>query len=307
MNFEQLLYAEVLSHHNSMQEAAEVLHIGKSGLSLAMTQLEDELGIKIFDRTSKGTKLTIEGNKLMSSISTILKSKNALEKTAAFISDPQSYQKIKINYMNTMLTPFIDSFIKEYDTKYSNIFYDISCHELESIVSNIRNQEIDAGFIAIKDANNDTLKNLVFSPICHTKLVLTCAASNPICKQKEKITTEQLKTQRFSLFNDELHKVIFDRLQLLCGPLKLVLRVDDSWAMAQAMNKLNTVSFGRIAQGKLSRDRDVMGMKIIDIGHLIDDDFVLGWLTNPNSKLSDKTEQLLSEITLKIKSDTLIM
>ena len=47
MTFEQLLYAEVLSRYSSMQKAADVLHITKSGLSLAIGQLEQELGVKL--------------------------------------------------------------------------------------------------------------------------------------------------------------------------------------------------------------------------------------------------------------------
>lgn len=301
MTFEQLLYAEALSRHNSMQEAADTLHIGKSGLSIAMTQLEEELGVKIFNRTSKGTSVTTEGKKLLASISAILKSKNALEKTATFISNPLSCQEIKIYYMNTMLTPFVDNFIKKYDEEYSNVFLDISCHELESIVREVRNQGIDAGFVAINDDNNEMLKNLVFKPICHTKLVLICSENHPLSQNKEKISIELLKKQRFSLFNDSLHEAIFERLQLLCGPLKLILRVDDSWAMAQSISELDTVSFGRIVQGTFTRDKEVLKTKSIEIGHLIDDDFVLGWLTNPNSKLSDKTKQFMDEITTKMK------
>jgi len=55
MTFEQLLYVEVLSHYQSLQKAADVLHISKPGLSLAITELEEELGIRIFDRNSKGS------------------------------------------------------------------------------------------------------------------------------------------------------------------------------------------------------------------------------------------------------------
>lgn len=38
-------YAEVLSHHASMQVVADILHISKSGLSLAVMELEQELGV----------------------------------------------------------------------------------------------------------------------------------------------------------------------------------------------------------------------------------------------------------------------
>ncbi|WP_244973148.1 LysR family transcriptional regulator [Leuconostoc suionicum] len=73
MNFDQLLYAEVLAQHNSMQKAADVLHISKSGLSITIHQLENELEVILFDKSSSGTKLTSEGRQLVSSISDILR------------------------------------------------------------------------------------------------------------------------------------------------------------------------------------------------------------------------------------------
>ena len=88
MTFEQLLYAEVLSHHSSMQTAADILHITKSGLSLAIHQLEDELGVKIFERTSKGTVVTAAGMQMLSAVSSVLHAKNALVSAADTLSDP---------------------------------------------------------------------------------------------------------------------------------------------------------------------------------------------------------------------------
>lgn len=69
MTFEQLLYAEILAQHHSMKKAADALHISKSGLSLAITQLENELGVKLFERSAKGTYLTKKGRQLLASIS----------------------------------------------------------------------------------------------------------------------------------------------------------------------------------------------------------------------------------------------
>ena len=63
MTFEQLLYAEVLSHYTSLQKAADALHISKSGLSMAIGQLEAELGVKLFERSKRGCTVTEEGEK----------------------------------------------------------------------------------------------------------------------------------------------------------------------------------------------------------------------------------------------------
>lgn len=303
MNFEQLLYAEVLAQHNSMQKAADVLHISKSGLSIAINQLESELGVNLFDKSTTGTRVTTEGRQLLSSISDILRFKNNLENTAAVVANPQKHQKISIHYMNTMLKPFINTFIENYSNKFENIQVDISCHEFESIVRRVNNQEIDAGFIAINNFHDESIRNLEFTPVCDSKLVLLCSPDNALSTLERPISLEDLKEQRFSMFNDKFHDDIFERLQFQCGPLTLVLRVDDAWAMNTAITKLNTICFSRTLQGNLSSSTDFSNLKTIDIGHIIDDNFKLGWLTNPNYMLSAKTQELLNEITLKIKKD----
>lgn len=303
MNFEQLLYAEVLAQHNSMQVAADVLHISKSGLSIAISQLESELGLNIFHKSSTGTTLTDEGRQLLSSISDILRFKNNLETTASIIANPERHQKISVHYMNTMLRPFINTFIDNCLSNFENVQFDISCHEFESIVRRVRNEEIDAGFIAINNAHDEAIRSLEFIPVCDSKLVLLCSPANELNKLNRPITLEDLKNQKFSIFNDKFHDEIFEKLQFQCGPLSLVLRTDDAWAMEESIIKLNTVCFGRTLQSNLSGNGDFSSMAKIDIGHIIDDNFKLGWLTNPNYMLSREAQKLIEEITLEIKKD----
>ena len=121
MNFEQLLYAEVLSHHSSMQTAADILHITKSGLSLSIHQLEEELGVKIFEKTSKGTAVTPAGMQLLSAVSAVLHSKNALVSTAAALSNPAAHETVSIRYMNTMLTSFIECFLGPFQEEFPSV------------------------------------------------------------------------------------------------------------------------------------------------------------------------------------------
>jgi LysR family glycine cleavage system transcriptional activator len=54
--------------HGSFAAAAEELHVTASAVSLQVRQLEDELEMKLFDRTPKGLSLTAEGNRLLPGI-----------------------------------------------------------------------------------------------------------------------------------------------------------------------------------------------------------------------------------------------
>lgn len=199
MNFEQLLYAEVLAHHKSMQKAADTLHISKSGLSVAIRQLETELGVQLFDKSANGTRLTSEGYQLISSISDILHDKNQLESTASLVASSQKNQQVSIQYMNSMPKSIMKAFIEGYSDNYRNLRIDVSRNKFTSIMHQVTEQKIDAGFVAMNDTLDNVIADLDFTPVGTSKLVLMCSPENPLANLDRSITLADLKTQRFSI------------------------------------------------------------------------------------------------------------
>ncbi len=53
------------ARHGSFVKAASELHVTASAVSLQIRQLEDELGLKLFDRTPKGLALTTAGSRIL--------------------------------------------------------------------------------------------------------------------------------------------------------------------------------------------------------------------------------------------------
>ncbi len=301
MTFEQLLYVEVLSHYNSQQKAADVLHISKPGLSLAISELETELGVKLFERTSKGTEVTEVGLQLLSSISKILQFKSNLERLASFSRNNENRQEIRIQYINTMFKSFIEPFLAQFETKYSNVYYNISRSDTKSIITSVRNGQIDAGFIANSDIESEWIKDLIFKPVCHGKIVLGVSTNSDLIGKS--ITLDDLKKQRFCLYDDVYHEVLFNRLQYLCGPLNLILKSDDHWAISQTVTRLNAVCLGRSSQGILSRESSNNHIVSLDLGHIINDNTTLGWLINPRVDQLEITKDLINSISEEIKKE----
>ena len=65
MNMNQLKYVLEVASSNSMREAATKLFITQPALSASIRELEEELGILIFNRTNKGISLTPEGREFI--------------------------------------------------------------------------------------------------------------------------------------------------------------------------------------------------------------------------------------------------
>ena len=295
MTFEQLLYAEVLSHYQSLQKAADVLHISKPGLSLAITELEEELGIRIFDRTPRGSVPTQVGLQLLSSVSDILQSKSKLEQMAAFSSGAEKKETIRFRYINTMFKAFMEPFIQNYESRYKSVSYEISRDNTKSIIALVRSGEINAGFIASSDIESEWIKDLSFQPVCYGNIVLGISKKNDLAKKKP--TFEDMKKQRYCLYDDIYHELLFDRLQFFCGPLDLILKTDDHWAISEAVTKLNAVCIGRDLQAVFSREDKNEDLVSVDIGHLINDRFALGWLTNPRISQPEAAQALIHEVS----------
>ena len=65
MTFQQLKYLSAIEKYGSFNEAARQLYISQSSISSAVKELEQELGIAIFNRSSRGAELTPQGLEFM--------------------------------------------------------------------------------------------------------------------------------------------------------------------------------------------------------------------------------------------------
>ena len=61
MTFQQLTYVVEISKCGSINKAAHKLFLSQSGISTAVRELEEELGIKFFVRSNRGVEFTPEG------------------------------------------------------------------------------------------------------------------------------------------------------------------------------------------------------------------------------------------------------
>ena len=64
MTIQQCIYILEIHNTGSFSEAARKLFVAQSSLSSSVKGLEDELGIKIFERSKNGAVLTVEGAEL---------------------------------------------------------------------------------------------------------------------------------------------------------------------------------------------------------------------------------------------------
>ena len=79
MNLMHLKYAVEIARTKSISKAAEALYMGQPNLSRAIKELEESLGIVIFNRNSKGITITPEGEEFLSYAKKVVDQVNEIE------------------------------------------------------------------------------------------------------------------------------------------------------------------------------------------------------------------------------------
>ncbi len=117
MDFKKLKYVLTVAEVQSISKAAAILYISQPSLSHVISNLEMELGIQIFNRTTTPISLTYAGERFVETAKEILNMNNKLKKEFSDISNARK-GKIAIGIPSLrgsfMLPHILPVFHKEY-------------------------------------------------------------------------------------------------------------------------------------------------------------------------------------------------
>lgn len=114
MNTLHFKYAVEVERTRSITKAAENLYMAQPNLSKAIKELEETLGIEIFERTSKGVTPTKKGAEFLSYAESVLAEIEKMESLS--FTENANYQRFNISIpRGSYIAGGITSFIKEMD------------------------------------------------------------------------------------------------------------------------------------------------------------------------------------------------
>ncbi|MDN6071034.1 MAG: LysR family transcriptional regulator [Lactococcus plantarum] len=79
MNIKQLRYIVAIANTGTFREASEQLYVSQPSMSIAVKDLEAELGFKIFDRLNTGVNLTVAGERFYEQAQSVLRDFDTFE------------------------------------------------------------------------------------------------------------------------------------------------------------------------------------------------------------------------------------
>ena len=147
MTITQLKYVLAVAEHKNFTLAAEKCFVTQPTLSMQIQKIEEELSIRIFDRTKKPIQLTDIGQKIVNQAKNIVieadRIQDIVEQQKGYIGGDFRLGIIP-TIMPTLLPMFLNNFIKKYP-KIKLIIEELNTDE---IITKLNNGSIDAAIAA---------------------------------------------------------------------------------------------------------------------------------------------------------------
>ncbi|RLL42662.1 LysR family transcriptional regulator [Oceanobacillus piezotolerans] len=133
-----------VSRNNSFSKAAQELYMTQSAVSQAISKLEKELGIQLFNRTSKGVELTTEGNLLNEHVKSALGMIQVAEDKLSEFKTLKTGQ-LRIGVGDTISRYFLLPYLEEFHQTYPGINLNILNRTTSEIINLIKSGKADVG------------------------------------------------------------------------------------------------------------------------------------------------------------------
>ncbi|HPH06797.1 MAG TPA: LysR family transcriptional regulator [Methylotenera sp.] len=225
----QLEIFVAISRTESVSRAAEVLSLSQSATSTALSELERQFDLQLFDRVGKSLRINETGQQLLPRAVELLdrakEIENLLQGNAGF-----GHMKIgaTLTVGNYLATILVARFLQEHPE--SRI--QLQVHNTSTIVQQIANHELDLGLIE-GDCNHP---DIAVEPWIADELVVFCAPNHPLANQRKVSMTQLLQEQWILREKGSGTRATFDRaFHSHHSELKIRLELEHTEAIKRAV------------------------------------------------------------------------
>ena len=149
-----------VSNTENISRAAKELYISQPAISKSIQKLEENLGVKLFERSSRGVTLTPEGELLYthvkSAFETLSLGEDRLRRSIAL-----GVGNLTIGASATLCKYVLLPYLKDFIKKYPHINISIACHSTHQTLKLLEDGRLDIGLIG----EPHTMRNIGFYPL----------------------------------------------------------------------------------------------------------------------------------------------
>lgn len=210
MDIRQIEYFVEVAKQLSFTKAAAILHVSQPSISKAIQNVEAELGVPLFYRSSKQLELTDAGQAVLINSIQVLESFQNLRSELTDLMELKKGQ-IRIGIPPIVGAEFFSKLISYYKEQYPYIEILLTEVGTKRIREEIETGELDIGLVCSVTSSNENLETIRF---LKDPLQLIVHESHPLA-QKKTVTLSDLSEEAFIIYRKDF--ILYDRIIEECS------------------------------------------------------------------------------------------
>jgi DNA-binding transcriptional LysR family regulator len=175
------LQAFVLSYRfGALTRAAEQMFVTQSAVSVLIQQLEEALGIRLFDRTTRAVRPTVAAHDLLPTAERMLRDLNALKAGARGIAQRT---RGHLNFASTpaVAAALLPRLISEYQRRYPDIRVSMYDSPPDQLITQVLQEEVEFSIGTI----GTPPEGITLRPLLQDYLSVICTTDSPLAKKRQ--------------------------------------------------------------------------------------------------------------------------
>lgn len=284
----------MLSKYLNFTRAAAVLNISQPAFSRSISSLEDELGVKLFIRTSREVSLTEPGKVFLEEANEIL-THYYLSLSKVKFADINNEDIIRIGLLKEQLNATLSKLFSTLRKEHPNINLEITEYSNYGMLQALQTDEIDVGFTISPGVSYIT--NVEWKSEMELELAVALPVGHPLAK-KDGVSISELENESFIIFDEEEKVSDYNIVLYLCKEnnihpqiAKIVSSINGALTLVECGEGVCIVPYNFINQFK----QKIVFKKIIDNNCKIER--VFAWRNDNNNPSLPLFVDLIFKIT----------
>ena len=295
----QLKYVIEVASSSSMREASTRLYISQPALSASIRELEEELGILIFERTNKGISLTDEGREFLNYAKKAVGQYEILEDRYLAKDSGRERFSVSTQHYNFAIKAFTAVIRSMQPEKYT-----FSIHETKTkeVLDDVRSLKSEVGVVSFSGSNEAVIRKLFrdydleLIPLMRKETYIYVWKNHALAGRKEISIEEMQKYPCISFDQSDDGKFYLTEEAMADYSFDKMIKSDDRATSMEIIAELGGYAIG---SGMLSEEDAVLqGLTSIKLKE--EDPLTIGYITRRGSRLSAYGNAYIEEL-LKYK------
>jgi DNA-binding transcriptional LysR family regulator len=237
---------EAIASRGSMARAAEDLGLSQPAISKAVSDLERDLGVAIFDRSTRGVQLTESGQVLLRRGRAIIDELEQGLDEIENISDPtKGLVRVGVSLAQSL---FISAVAERTSRRYPKIKFSVVMSDPLRLIDALRNRELD--FVVCRAQMAEREPDLKAEVLFQDRNVIVVASKHPLARRR-KLALSDLMGERWALAAPDTYIGELVRSAFRAQSLPMPQAVVSTSSMQLRFELMETGGFLTVASGSM--------------------------------------------------------